>query len=156
MKKFLAIISFAVIMSLLFGKYIFNFYKETSEKVSNTVEEKVYFIQQGAYSSEESANNNSKDLNFYIIEKEETYYKVYVGITQNEEFSNKIKEIYSSMNKSIYVKEKIVSSLAFLEILKQYDNLLKDKTTNDEILNIEKQVLSKYKELVLQNGEGTD
>jgi hypothetical protein len=158
MKKLLIFISFAVIVSLLFGKYIFSYYKDNNEgkKVSNAVEEKVYFIQQGAYSSEENAIINSKDLNFYIVEKEDNYYKVYVGITQSTEFSNKIKGIYNEMNKSIYIKEKDISNLAFLEVLKQYDNLLKDKTTNEEILSIEKQVLSKYKELVIQNGEGTD
>lgn len=157
MKKYLIIIVFAIIVSVLSGKYIFSFYDEPTTKpvVSNT-KESVYIIQQGVYSTEANAKNNSKDLDFYIIEKDNNYYKVYVGITQSEEMSNKIKEIYNSMGKEIYIWKKDITNETFSEILKQYDKLLKEKTSNEEILNIESQVLSKYEELIIRNYEGDD
>jgi hypothetical protein len=41
--------------------------------------------------------------------------------------------------------------MEFLELLKQYDLLFESSNGDNELLQIEKQVLSKYEELVLRN-----
>lgn len=156
MKKVIIIVLFAA-LSFIYGKYIFDLYKNPKEEpVSSTTEETVYMLQQGAYSTEANAISNSKDLNFYIIEHDDSYYRVYVGVTEDATYRDKIKGIYNDLGKDIYIREKKISNAEFLEDLKQYDNLLKSSTSNDNILSIEKEVLGKYKELVIENGEGAD
>ncbi len=156
MKKTILIILFAVLISLTFGNYIFSLYNGEVTPVTVDLDEMVYVIQQGVYSSEENAHKNSKDLDFYIVKKDNDYYRVYVGLTHDKNISEKIKEIYTDGGKDIYVYEKKINNDAFIEVLKQYDNILNERNKAEEILSIQKQVLSKYRELVLEDEEFAD
>jgi peptidoglycan hydrolase CwlO-like protein len=151
MKKTLLVILIAIFVTTLYGKYIYSLYESDTETVDSTVDELIYIVQQGVYSSEENAKKYSTDLNYYIIDKDNNYYKVYVGITQSKESSDKIKGIYNNMGKDIYVWEKNINNKAFIEVLKQYDALMKDKTDSKDIIPIQTQVLGKYEELVIRN-----
>ena len=149
------LIIFCSLLSVIYGKYIIDIYK------SNTIEviseyENIYILQQGVYSTFDNANKNSKDLYYYIVEKDDKYYRVYVGITQNKENSEKVKGIYKGKGKDIYVWEKQVNNNEFLEALKQYDNMLNEKNEEKDILEVEKKVLEKYEELIIKNNGEND
>ena len=45
-----------------------------------------------------------------------------------------------------------IDNSEFVTLLDQYDNLIKDTDDKTTIFNAQKQVLSKYEELILQNG----
>lgn len=45
-----------------------------------------------------------------------------------------------------------IDNSEFITLLDQYDNLIKDADDKTTIFNAQKQVLSKYEELILQNG----
>lgn len=45
-----------------------------------------------------------------------------------------------------------IDNSEFTTLLDQYDNLIKDTDDKTTIFNAQKQVLSKYEELILQNG----
>lgn len=144
------------ILSLLIGGYlgylIFNQYKQNNVTTFNESDEPIYFLQQGVYSNEESILSNTKEISDYIYFKEDDKYKVYVGITTNKENAEKISNIFKDKNIDIYIKEMGISDKAFVEKLKQYDELIKATEDQNVILGIVKQILSEY-EQVVKNGE---
>ncbi len=144
------------ILSLLIGGYlgylIFNQYKQNNVTTFSESDEPIYFLQQGVYSSEESILSNTKEISDYIYFKEDDKYKVYVGITTSKENAEKISNIFKDKNIDIYIKEMGISDKAFVEKLKQYDELIKATEDQNVILGIIKQILSEY-EQVVKNGE---
>lgn len=146
------------IISLMIGSYlgylIFNQYKNNTIETAFNEETKIYFLQQGVYSSIESINENTKLISDYIYFKDDEQYRVYVGITTNNDNANKIKQIFNNKNYDIYIKEMSISDEAFVEKLKQYDELIKATTDEAVILGIVKQILNEY-ELVVKNDEET-
>ncbi len=142
------------ILSLMIGSYlgfiIFRQYKTTSQSVfsETTI---IYFLQQGVYSSKESMEDNTKLLSEYIYTLEDGQYRVFVGITTDKSNSEKIKEIFNNRGIDIYIKERNIEDMAFVEKLKQYDEII--RTSNDEsaILELESQILNEYELVVKEN-----
>ena len=77
-------------------------------------------------------------------------YNLYVGITKSNEIAKKIKEFYQKDGYSIYIKENIESNKQFLSILSEYDKIA-NITSDNDIKEIEKIVISNYKEMVLKD-----
>lgn len=148
MKKLFITIIITGLISFLFGNYIFNVYlknvKEAIESVTNIYDD-VYMLQYGSYNTIEKAKNN--DLDNYILKEEDGYYRIYVGITLNEENAKKIKEVYKNKGKDIYIKEKNINSLEFVDYLNNKD-ISFNNISDDEILKIQNEIINKYKELI--------
>lgn len=148
MKKLFITIIITGLISFLFGSYIFNVYlknvKEAIESVTNIYDD-VYMLQYGSYNTIEKAKNN--DLDNYILKEEDGYYRIYVGITLNEENAKKIKEVYKNKGKDIYIKEKNINSLEFVDYLNNKD-ISFNNISDDEILKIQNEIINKYKELM--------
>jgi hypothetical protein len=150
MKKFVTIVFLAVSIGAILGKVVFDQYHKDVKDVFNE-DTKIYVLQQGVYSSEDSVKANTKNVSYYLTVKDNQYFRVYVGITKNKDYIKKIEDIFVSKGNDIYVRELTVNNKAFTDLLEQYDNLLKETNDEAEILEIEKQVLSKYEELVIRN-----
>lgn len=148
MKKLFLTIIITGLISFLFGNYIFNVYlknvKEAIESVTNIYDD-LYMLQYGSYNTIEKAKNN--DLDNYILKEEDGYYRIYVGITLNEENAKKIKEVYKNKGKDIYIKEKNINSLEFVDYLNNKD-ISFNNISDDEILKIQNEIINKYKELI--------
>lgn len=146
MKKLLYTCLFTIIISVLFGNYIFSSYKSSIEKIINasTSSEKIYMLLYGSYNSLDKVKNI--DLDNYILEEENGFYKVYVGITKKEENSKILKEIYKEKGNIIYVREKYISNLELIDYIMNNENNF-DNISNEEILSIENNIINKYKEL---------
>ena len=146
MKKFITTILFTTILSLLLGNTIFNIYKknaiEALEVMNNT--ETVYMLLYGSYNSIDKVNKLKIDN--YLLEEDSGYYRVYVGITKNIEIANKIEEIYNELRNNIYIREKMINNISFIDYLNSMERDIINKS-NDEILGIEKDIINKYKEL---------
>lgn len=144
------------IVSLLVGSYlgyiIFNQYKNNNVENVFNENEKVYFLQQGVYSNIENIEKNTTQISDYIYFKDNEQYRVFVGLTTNNENSKKIKGIFNNKNYDIYIKEINISNRAFIEKLKQYDELISATTDEAVILGIVKQILNEY-ELVVKSDE---
>lgn len=146
MKKLLLTCLFTTILSIMFGNYIFISYKRTIENIisASMIEEKVYMLLYGSYNSKEKVDNLT--LENYILENENGFYKVYVGVNFSLENANKIKEIYKEKGNIIYIREKNISSLPFIDFMQSnevdFSNLDKEK-----ILSIENNIINKYKEI---------
>ncbi|MGI6330142.1 MAG: hypothetical protein ACOXZR_04845 [Bacilli bacterium] len=150
MKQTIIYIILAIIVGLVLGKYMFNQY---DKKIQEAFLEKdcIYILQQGVYQDEKNIKGNIKEIKDYLIVLEENFYHVYVGMTKKKENAYKMEEVYTKMGNDIYIKEIEINVGPFLEILKQYDLLLGEVNQKKDILEIQKQVLNKYKELVLIN-----
>lgn len=150
MRKYLIPILLCLLVGVLMGKMLLDQYKvEEVDKVSSqNIEEKVYFFQAGVYSNIENAKNASSVLDSYIIVEQESKFYVYVGITKDEENKEKLKNFFEEEQYDTYLKEIILTNYGFLENLNQYDVLLKEATTKNEIKAVNKTVLATYEEMM--------
>lgn len=146
--NFLLPIILSIAIGLFFGKAFFNIYDSSSITVFDE-KDKIYMLQVGVYENENQLKKFN-DYNKYLYLKDDQGYHLYVGISKNEEVVSKIKELYKKDGYSIYVKESIESNKSFLSILSEYDKIIGALTDND-VKEIEKIIISNYKEMVLQN-----
>jgi len=149
MKKLLITLTITGLISFLFGNYIFGTYqmsvKKAIEEVTN-IFDNVYMLQYGSYNNIDKAKSN--DLSNYILQQEDKYYKVYVGVTNSYESAKKIKEVYKKLGNDIYVREKQINSLEFIDYVNNYEDKILNGS-DEEILDIQNKVIEKYKELLL-------
>ncbi len=149
MKKYLL----TFVVALIIGFFLSNFFLKQYDnfegiKVSNKGET-LYFIQYGVFSTLESLEENTLALQNYVYSKQDNLYYVYVGITKLEDNAKKIVDYYKKLGYETIIKEFGISNKNFLELLVNYDEVLKN--TNDEtaISSIINQVLVKYEEVVI-------
>ena len=147
--KFLVPILFSIAIGLFFGKIFFDNYDKTSLTVFDE-KSKVYMLQVGVYSSKDKMKESFKDYKKLLYIESDDGYHLYVGITKNNQIAKKIKEHYDKKGNNIYVKENIVDNKSFLSILGEYDKII-DIASDNDIEEIEKIVISNYKERVLEN-----
>jgi len=130
---------------------MFNQYeKEELEKVSSE-KNTVYFLQIGVYSSLDSMKQNLKNVETYIYEEVDNLFYAYVGILNDESNLEKVEGYFKNLDYVIYRKEKKIKSKPFIEILNQYDLMLKETNDSKTIGIIMNQIISKYEELVLND-----
>lgn len=149
MKKYLTALVICVLVGTLFGKIMFDQYqKEDTKQASTTPVENVYFFQIGVYSKLDNLKS-ARELypNSVYMKKDDRYY-LFVGMTKDEQNKQKLKDYFDSLSYDIYIKQMDLDNAGFLETLTEYDKLLKDANTVDEIANINKTILAKYEELV--------
>ena len=150
MKKHLIPLIICVLTGLTLGKIMFNQYQiDTSSKVSASPSAKVYFFQVGVYSKLENLKSAQANYTNSIYIKQDDKYYLFVGMTKDEENVSKLKNYFDELTYDIYVKEIEVSNSGFLENLSQYDMMLKNAKTIDEIKNINDAIIAKYEELVI-------
>lgn len=149
-KKTIKYILIASIIGILIGKYIFDASKEEIKSVSNINNTYIYMMQYGVYNDIENMKNSISNLKNYLYIKEDDGYHVYVGITKNEKLLQKIGDSLGLLA-NIYNKRVKIDNIEFLEVLDQYDVLIEQTTDNEVIINAQKQVLSKYEELITNN-----
>ena len=143
-----------VILCILVGFFMSNFmFKQYDKDTISVLKEKdtVYFLQIGVYSSLENMKENLSNVKTYIYEEKDNLYYAYVGIVKNSENLEKVEGYFKSLNYVIYRKEKKITQKGFLEVLNQYDLMLKETTDSKSIAPIMEQVISKYEELVLND-----
>ena len=146
--KFFLPIFLSVVIGLFFGKIFFDNYKSSSLTVFDE-KNKVYMLQIGVYSSTNKMSKAFKDYKKFLYIKLEDGYHLYVGISKDREIASKVKEYYEKSGYSIYVRENILDNKQFLSILGEYDKIL-NIASLDDIPEIEKIVISNYKEMVLE------
>ena len=138
MKKVLLPILWAVFFGFLCARYLIIEYDR--DVYANTT--KVYFLQ---VDSLDKVNNISNKL--LVKENDKDY--LYIGITGNIDLANRIKKNYKENDISVSIREKQISQKDFITELEQYDILLKNSKTFDEINAILKVILATYEERVL-------
>lgn len=149
--KTIVYVILAILIGVILGKNIYDGYAKEIESTFGEKETKeVYLIQYGVYSSNESMLENTKELKNYFYYKKDDKFYVLIGITSNNELKEKIINSYD-LDTDVYMKKIKIDNVTFLETLKQYDNLISNTDDKNTIITAEKQVLSKYDELILRS-----
>ena len=140
----------SIVLGIVFSLILYlNYKKNINENVEIN---KLYFFQISAYKNLENVKNKTKNLESYIVIKEnDNLYHIYVGLTKNLKNLQKIKEFYSKNGDNIYVREKNVGCENFMSDLNNYEVLLSSAESKKAIEKIEKEVLKKYKEYNCEN-----
>lgn len=149
MKKYMFTFLAALTIGFFLSSFFIKQYDQYNEiKISNNGEE-LYFIQYGVFSSIESMEENTISLQNYVYNEENNQYYVYVGITKENENANKIIKYYKELGYDTIIKKFSITSKQFLELLVNYDSILKQTEDETAISSIINQVLIKYEEVVI-------
>lgn len=146
MKKTIFLGVIFLIGGAFFGKYLYQ--NSSLAQAVFQQKEAFYFLQEGVYSSSEVMHENVKDLANKLTVKEDNKYYVYLGITKSKENAQKIKKIYDEMGYSTYIKEVNLSNDEFSSNVEQFDILVKESSSTDDVLTIEEVVLANYDEII--------
>lgn len=152
MKKYLL----TFLVALIIGFFLSNFFLQQYDdfdgiKVSGTGES-LYFIQYGVFSSLESLEEKTISLQNYVYNKQDNLYYVYVGITKEKDNAEKIVNYYKKLGYDAIIKEFEITNQKFLDLLVNYDEILKNTEDETVISSIISQVLIKYEEVVISGG----
>ena len=146
--KNIIVLLFITMFGIYIGSYLYKSYLYKSKnKNLNLI--KIYLLEYGTYNSYESMEENGKDIESYFYYNDKEGYHIFLGITINKNIISKIGESYENIA-NINIREDFIDNMEFIENLKQYDNLIIN-SNKTEILQIEKQVLGKYEDLILNN-----
>ena len=148
MRKYLFPVSVSLILGISMAYFIIKQYESLPALAVSSDAESLFYIQRGVYSDMDNMKNNMKDFTNYIYNVEENQYYAYIGITTSKENALKIQNYYKSLGYDTFLKEKVTDNKDFINILKQYDELLVKTDDNESIKVICNQVLAKYEELV--------
>lgn len=106
-------------------------------------------------------NITNKEIYYFIEEKGSNitktsikgYDNLYIkkGISRDLETANKIKSILEEQNKKVTIKEKYLTNKEFKETVTQFDNLINETPSHEEILKIEETVIATYEEILRNN-----
>lgn len=149
MKRYLLTFVIALIIGFFLCDFFINQYnKYEGIKVSGMGEE-LFFIQYGVFSSLESMEENTIELQNYVYNMEDNLYYVYVGITKYEDNAEKIVNHYKSIGYDAIIKKFQITNENFIELLVNYDEVLKNTEDETAISSVINQVLMKYEEVVI-------
>lgn len=136
------IILILIIITCLFSCSIFGLYKRKS-----VVKNKYYLLQVGAYKNYGRVSKKTKEYENYLVLKEEDLYKLYIGVTKDNEVYKKLVNLYTNTS-SIYKKEISLSNQKFDDTLTKYDSLIKNSEDIKEINLIIKSELKFLEEML--------
>lgn len=139
----------AVLLGYLCASFIFNQYGVESLVFSE--KGNIYFLQCGAYNTKEASAQPIKGINEKITVKEGNKYYSYIGMTSDVKIAEMIQEMYEEKGIDIYIKEIHLNNKDFLNELVQYDVLLENSDTLEEINSVLKTVLATYDEIILNS-----
>lgn len=143
------IIVFTALGGIFLGIYIYKSSKISTKEVFYE-NNSVYLMQYGVYSNENVMKDSAVSLSDYFYYKDKDGYHVIIGVIENKNIGNKIRDSYD-IKDNIYYKEVKINNMEFLQSLRQYDSLVSSLNDKTSIINAEKQILSKYEELILNN-----
>ena len=148
MKK-IKYILIAIIIGMIIGKYIFNQYNNQSIQ---TMSEKnyVYLLQYGVYKDINNMKKSAQNLPNYLYYYDKDGYHVFIGITKNKKNYKKIVDSYQ-LSVNIYMKRVNIDNNDFIDLLDQYEKVINQTDDKQIIINAQKQLLSKYEELIIKN-----
>jgi hypothetical protein len=148
--KNFVIIVFSLLVGSYIGLYIYR-HKDINELKEVSINQyKIYLLQYGVFKKKENMIEAGSKLSDYFYFKDKDGYHIIIGITENKELEKKIRESYN-ITENIYLKEVNINNMEFMESLRQYDILIEKVNSPLALINAEKQILSKYEELILNS-----
>ncbi len=148
MKKYLFPVFISLILGISMAYFIIRQYETMPALAVSSEAETLYYIKCGVYKDIDTMNDNMKDFINYIYNVEDNQYHSYIGITTSKDNALKIQNYYKEIGYETEIEQRITDNKDFINILKQYDELLTKTDDNESVKVICNQVLAKYEELV--------
>ena len=148
MKKYLLPVSISLILGISMAYFIIRQYETMPALAVSSGAESLYYIQRGVYQDMNTMSDNMKDFTNYIYNVEDNQYHSYIGITTSKDNASKIQNYYKEAGYETKIEERITDNKDFINILKQYDELLAKTDDSESVKVICNQILAKYEELV--------
>lgn len=127
------------------------FYRQYEKEQNFNNEYNSYLLQLGVYNSKEDMNKKIKNIdNYMVIEKNDKYY-VYLGISTKKKNAEKLKEAFNEKNINVSIKKSVINNVEFISNLEQFDILLDNAISNEDIMKVNEVILSSYEEMVMSN-----
>ena len=147
MKNYISVIFICLILGLCLGKVIYDSYNTKETITTSLNQEKVYLIQIGTFKNKKEMQEKLESIDDYIYDKHNDLYYAYAGITTSN--LQKLKDYFKKLGFNVYPKQINCNSLEFLDTLSNYDKLLENTSDDKAILDIENQIINKYKEIII-------
>ena len=141
-KGFLTAAVVVMILGVTTATVLFD--KTNSNKKDNT-----YVLELGSYDTKESLTYDTRDINDFIILKENNKFLAVVGLSKNKENLEKVSKLYNNLGYNLFIRPKNITNKAFNTNLEQFDKLLREAKREDEIRTINSVILSSYEELII-------
>ncbi len=143
MKSYLKFIMLAIIIGITLA---FFFYKDIEKEVRafNSNIDQVKVFQVGVFKNKDKALEEIKKYEQAYLYQDQDYYRIYVGVTINEE--EKLKEYFTSLEYDYYLKTIRINKNIY-EKIKRYDEVLNKSTKKTTI----KFLLKEMNELFLKS-----
>lgn len=148
MKKYFVPFSVSLLVGIAFAYFIIHQYESLDGVTVSALASEIYYVQRGVYSDRENMENNMREFTNYIYNVEDNMYHTYIGVSKYRENAEKIQNIYKAEEIETIIKNKIIDSKDFMEILSRYDDILKKTDDAESIKVITRQTLAKYEEYV--------
>lgn len=141
LKKVLIPIFLSVVCGAICGKLVYQIYDKKLDVDLNG--EKIYLIQAGAYSTYDNMVSNTSVNHYVYYEDEDGLFKSIIGLTENYDNIEKIKNTYQGevLISEYYSKDKNLN-----QKIKEYDKKIKSSSSNEEVKEIVLEMLTLYKD----------
>ena len=147
-KKFLVWIGIAILSGLIMGNIFYRQY-EKEQHLDNDYNS--YLLQLRVYDSKEEMNKALEKVeNYMIVEKDNKFY-VYLGISTKKNNAEKVADVFSKEDIDVSIKKTVIDDIEFISNLEQFDILLDNASSSEDIKSINEVILSSYEEMVLTN-----
>lgn len=137
----------AILLGYLCASFIFNQYGVNSLVFNENGN--VYYLQCGAYTTEEASQKEINGIDEKITVKEGEKYYSYIGMTTSNEIAKNIQDMYKEKGVDIYIKNDYLENDDFISQLNQYDILLEASKNIEEVNSVLKTVLATFDEIIL-------
>lgn len=131
----------SIVCGAICGKLVYGIYDKELE--SNIYGEKIYLIQAGTYSDYDNMVKNTSLNNYVYYKDEDGLFKSIIGLTENYDNIEKIKNTYS---KEVIVSEYYSSDTELNKQIKEFDKKISEATSKEEIQTTVLEILSLYKD----------
>lgn len=141
LKKVLFPIFLSVLCGSICGRLVYDIYNKKLDDDIN--DKKIYLIQAGAYSTYDNMVNQTLLSNYVYYEDEDGLYKSIIGITEDYDNIEKIKNTYQS---DVVISEYYSKDKTLNEQIEEYDEKIKTTIEETEIKKLVLEVLTLYKD----------
>ena len=150
-KKFFLWMIVALVSGAFLGKYTFDKYEKVDVKNVISYDNDVYMIKYGTYKNLDEMTEEVDDVERYIYIEKEDEIDVYLAITHTKRSAEKIKDIYDSKDIVTSIEKVNIPNDEFIQNLNEYEKLLSSASDDASILIIEKEILSCYESLMVED-----
>lgn len=141
LKKVLIPIFLSVICGAMCGRIVHGIYNKKLTEELNI--KKIYLIQSGAFSTYDNMINQTLLSNYIYYEDDDGLYKSIIGLTQNYNNIEKIKNTYKS---NVLISEYYSNDKDLNQKIKEYDQKINKTNDEEKIKQLVAEMLALYKD----------